>query len=119
MKKNPSPRLLGAAAVTAALLVPLAVFGAPALAHGPSSSASQYQYASASQYQYKIDVCHRTHSKKHPWVQLHVSFHAWKGHSHHDGDFIGLCTQTHGTTTTGHSGTEHGKSAESHGHHHS
>ena len=137
-------RLLAASAVTAALLVPLAVFGTPAIAgsiatavgheyghHSPSctpsgpsggeygSSGGQYgssggQYgssggeygssggeygASGGQYgssggqygvgcghkHFKVTMCHRTHSKKHPWVLITVSDSAVKAHlKHHD-----------------------------------
>jgi len=67
-------RLAGAAAVSAALLVPLGVFGGSALAHGKPS---------ASQYQYKVTICHRTHSKKHPWVQITISNSAVAAHLRH------------------------------------
>ena len=82
MKRNlrrVNRRVLGASAVTAALLVPLGVFGAPALARGTSSSSAQYQY--------KITVCHKTHSKKHPWVLIHVSSASWPAHQRH-GDLL-------------------------------
>ena len=72
-------RLVGAAAVTAALLVPLGVFGSSALAHGTSASSAQYQY--------KIAVCHKTHSAKHPWVLIHVSSASWPAHQRH-GDLL-------------------------------
>ncbi len=58
-----------AAAVSAAFLVPLGIFGAPALASSVAA-ASQYEYGGSSQYQYKVTICHRTHSKKHPFVQI-------------------------------------------------
>ena len=82
MKRNlrrVNRRVLGASAVTAALLVPLGVFGAPALARGTSSSSAQYQY--------KITVCHKTHSQKHPWVEIRVSSASWPAHQRH-GDFL-------------------------------
>ena len=62
-----------AAAVSAAFFVPLLVLGGPALAKS-AASASQYQYGGSSQYQYKgkVTICHHTHSKKHPWVQISV-----------------------------------------------
>jgi hypothetical protein len=83
-----SGKLLTAAAVSAALLVPLAVFGAPALARS-ASAASEYQYSGSSQYQYKVMVCHRTHSASHPWVQISVATAGWlHGHSKHRGDFL-------------------------------
>ena len=117
-------RALGAAAVTAAFLVPLGVFGAPALARS-AASAAQYQYG-PSQYQYKITVCHHTHSAKHPWVKISVSVNAWKGHSRHAGDFIvtgtAVCpplTATTAPTTHGKSGTHgnngNGNNGKGHG----
>jgi len=72
-------RGVAAAAVSAAFLVPLGVFGAPALARGSASSSAQYQY--------KIAVCHKTHSAKHPWVLIHISSAAWKAHAKH-GDLL-------------------------------
>jgi hypothetical protein len=81
-------RLMAAVAVSAALFVPLAVFGAPALARS-ASAASQYQYSGSSQYQYKVAVCHHTHSATHPWVQINVASAGWlHGHSKHRGDFL-------------------------------
>jgi hypothetical protein len=81
-------RLMAALAVSAALFVPLAVFGAPALARS-ASAASQYQYSGSSQYQYKVAVCHHTHSASHPWVQINVASAGWlHGHSKHRGDFL-------------------------------
>jgi hypothetical protein len=70
-------RLVGAAVVSGLLLVPLGVFGSSALAHGRPS---------ASQYQYRVTICHHTHSKKHPWVQITISNRAFAAHllRHHD-----------------------------------
>ena len=100
MKRNlrrVNRRVLGASAVTAALLVPLGVFGAPALARGTSSSSAQYQY--------KIAVCHKTHSKKHPWVLIHVSSASWPAHQRH-GDLLvppgGKCPPAAAAPPTGH-----------------
>ena len=105
-------RLIAALAVTAALFVPLAIFGAPALARS-ASAASQYQYSGSSQYQYKVAVCHHTHSASHPWVQINVASSGWlHGHSKHRADFLvtsaSPCPPTTppGTTVT-----------PSHGHH--
>jgi hypothetical protein len=80
--KQLNRRTVGAAAVSAAVLVPLGVFGPPALAGSVSSKQS-----AASQYQYKITVCHKTHSKKHPWVQISVGSASWTAHKKH-GDFL-------------------------------
>ena len=103
-------RALGIAAVTAALLVPLGVFGAPALARS-AAAASEYQYGGGSQYQYKITICHHTHSKKHPMHTIKVSANAWKAHQKH-GDTLGACVAAAPTTT---STTKHGKSGDDHG----
>ena len=105
--KGVNRRAYGAAAVTAALLVPLGVFGAPALAGSAGSSA---------QYQYRVTICHHTHSKKHPTHTITVSSAAVKAHLNH-GDTLGACPATVTTTATTHgqSGVQHGKSGESHG----
>ena len=62
--------LVGAALTSAALA------GLGALSLGP---------AAASQYPKKVTVCHRTHSKKHPWVKISISTHALKAHLRHGG----------------------------------
>jgi hypothetical protein len=89
---RPTGRTAALALVTAAVIVPLGVFGAPALAR-TASSASQYQYSGSSQYQYRVAVCHRTHSKKHPWHVIVVSSHAVKAHLKH-GDVLAPCPTT-------------------------
>ena len=107
--KRANRRALGAAAVTTALLVPLGVFGAPALARS-ADAAAQSQYG-PSQYQYKITICHHTHSKKHPMHTIKVSVRAWKAHQKH-GDTLGACPATVPAPT---SATKHGKSHDTHG----
>ena len=90
-------------AVTAALLVPLAIFGAPELAR---SGAAAGEYGSgSSQYQYRVTICHLTGSKKHPAHTITVSSKAVAAHLRH-GDHLGPCTGTekpkpkkHTTTT--------------------
>lgn len=126
-------RLVAGVAVTAALLVPLAVFGAPALARS-AAVASEYEYGDHSgsgQYQYKVTLCHRTHSKKanHQWVLIRVSSRSVKKHLFH-GDTYPPCPaptpaapKKHGHdggksgddavksgSTTAKSGSDHGKS---------
>lgn len=72
--------LAGAATlVTAAALASAALAGFRALDLGPAA-ASQYPGK-------KVTVCHRTHSKKHPWVKIRISTHALRAHLRH-GDFV-------------------------------
>lgn len=114
--------------MSAALLVPLAVYGAPALAKSASSAAHQYrsscgQYgSSAGQYgsscrQYRVQICHRTHSWKHPWHMITVSSKALKAHLRH-GDTLPPCAaagaqDTHGKSH-GHGPGKHGHSGSKH-----
>ena len=67
-----------ASILTAAALASAALAGFGALSLGP---------AAASQYPKKVTVCHRTHSKKHPWVKISISAPALKAHLRH-GDFV-------------------------------
>ena len=122
MKRNLNgvrAKLIGGAAVTAALLVPVAVFGGSALAHGAAAGPS------AAQYQYRVQICHVTGSKKHPFHTITVSSNAVAAHVRH-GDHVGACTGnetrkshtnhgqgqgqnvTPGTTTPGHQNDDHG-----------
>ena len=64
--------------VTGAALASAALAGIRALDLGP---------AAASQYPKKVTICHHTHSKKHPWVQIRVSRNAVPAHLRH-GDFV-------------------------------
>ena len=99
---TPRFRLALGAVVSAALLVPLAVYGAPAIAKSASSASHQYRAAcgqygsSGGQYgssckQYRVQICHRTHSKKHPWHMITVSNRALKAHLRH-GDTLPPCS---------------------------
>ncbi|HEY8235536.1 MAG TPA: hypothetical protein VIF85_02775 [Gaiellaceae bacterium] len=65
--------------LTGAALASAAVAGMRALDLGPAA-ASQYPGK-------KVTVCHRTHSKKHPWVKIRISRNALKAHRRH-GDFV-------------------------------
>ena len=126
---TPRFRLALGAVVSAALLVPLAVYGAPALAKSASSASHQYksscgQYgASGGQYgssckQYRVQICHRTHSKKHPWVKITVSNRALKAHLRHGDTFPPCSTQPAAKTKHGKghgNGNGHGHGNGKHG----
>jgi|SRR5690348_6244358 len=104
-----------AAVVTAATLVPLAVFGGVGFAHG-LPSASEYEYGGPGGGQYgKMTICHHTHSKKHPQHTITISTSAWKAHQKH-GDTQGPCAPTQpakpASTNAGNNGT-HGNSGKS------
>ena len=131
---TPRFRLALGAMVSVALLVPLAVYGAPAIAKSASSASHQYhstcgqygssgdeygssddQYGSACN-QYRVTICHRTHSKKHPWRLITVSSRALKAHLRH-GDTLPPCsTQPAGKKKHGHGhdGGQHGDSSAKH-----
>jgi len=131
---TPRFRLVLGAVVSAALLVPLAVYGAPAIAKSASSASHQYKAAcgqygsSSSQYQYgssckqyRVQICHRTHSKKHPWHLITVSSKAVKAHLRHGDTFPPCSTQPaakkkHGKAEGhGRDDGDHGKSGVKHG----
>ena len=121
-ERNSNVRPWAVAAVSAVFLVPLGVFGGPALGKTVASVA-QYEYSGSSQYQYrnKVVLCHHTHSKKHPWVQISVGAPAVKAHRRH-GDTLGPCpaappaasSSTGSSSSSGKSG-DHGQSNQSHG----
>ena len=85
--------------VTGAALASAALAGIRALDLGP---------AAAGQYPKKVTVCHRTHSKKHPWVKIRISRHAVRAHLRH-GDFV--VDETHPCPSTS------AASAKKHKHH--
>jgi hypothetical protein len=125
---TPRFRLALGAMVSVALLVPLAVYGAPAIAKSASSASHQYrstcgqygssggQYGSACK-QYRVTICHRTHSKKHPWHLITVSSKALKAHLKH-GDTLPPCSTQPAAKTKhghGHDNGQHGASSAKHG----
>ena len=94
-----------AAVVTAATMIPLALFGGVGFAK-TLASASEYQYGPSGN-QYKITICH--HAGKHgKTVTITVSRNALKGHMRHH-DTMGACPAPAPKTTTVQAGT-HGKS---------
>jgi hypothetical protein len=115
-----------AAVVTAVTLVPLAVFGGVGFAKG-NASASEYQYGPSGGQYGKVTICHRTHSKKHPYVKITVSVAAWlHGHGKHAGDIklnssSDTCPTTPPAAPTNNSSTTHGNSGDhgngNNGHH--
>jgi hypothetical protein len=107
MKFLDNRRGAAAAAVSALFVVPLGVFGAPALAK-TAASASEYEYSGSSQYQYKVTLCHHTHSKKHPFHQIRVAAPAVKAHMRH-GDTLGTCAAAAAAAKVKH-GKGHGPS---------
>ncbi|MDP9308382.1 MAG: hypothetical protein M3P15_08740 [Actinomycetota bacterium] len=103
--------LAGAATlVTAAALASAALAGLRALDLGPAA-ASQYPGK-------KVTVCHRTHSKKHPWVQIRISRHALKAHLRH-GDFLvdanNPCPPPNAVSAKKNHDKHHGKGKGKHG----
>ena len=103
MRFRPTGRTAALALVTLAVIVPLGVFGAPALARS-ASSADQYGHSGSSQYQYKVAICHHTHSKKHPFHVIVVSNKAVAKHMLRHGDTLAPCP------TTAAAPTQHGHS---------
>ena len=55
---------------------------------GKHSASQQYQYDK------KVTICHRTGSKKHPFVTIRVSRRAVRAHLAH-GDRLGSCGTSH------------------------
>ena len=89
--KGTKNKAAGVAAVSAALLVPLATFGGPALARSGAALAEYGHGSGSSQYQYRVQVCHVTHGKKKVAHTITVSSKAVRAHLRH-GDHLGACT---------------------------
>ena len=118
MRFRPTGRASVLALVTAAVIVPLGVFGAPALAR-TASSAAEYGHSGSSQYQYKVAICHHTHSKKHPYHVIVVSNKAVAKHMLRHGDTLAPCPTTAPaapTTTHGNSNSQGQNNGNSNGH---
>ena len=104
-------RLALAALVSGALLVPAALLGGAQAAIAVAQYAyggSGSEYGSGSQYQYRVQICHRTHSAKHPFHTITVSAAAVPAHLRH-GDHLGACTGTEPFTKSHGKGNGHGK----------
>jgi hypothetical protein len=85
-------------AVVSAAAAALAVTGMAAVGSSAGPAASL-------QYEKKVTICHRTHSKKHPFVTIRVSRRAVPAHLRH-GDSLGPCSSA--VFTLCHK-TKHGK----------
>ncbi|HET7450071.1 MAG TPA: hypothetical protein VFJ78_05690 [Gaiellaceae bacterium] len=96
------------AALSAALLVPLATFGGPALARSGAALAEYGHGSGSAQYQYRVTICHITHGKKKVAHTITVSSKAVPAHLRH-GDHLNACN---GTETRP---TKHGQSGDQHG----
>ena len=113
MKPHPNgrrARLLAGLVVTAALFVPLTVLGGPALARSTPTAAADHSYSGSSQYQYRVQICHLTGSKKHPFHTITVSSKAVAAHVRH-GDHVGACTGTETVKPKHKSGSANGSSS--------
>ena len=114
MKKISIRRPLRFAAVSVATVV---VGAALASAGFAGLRALDLGAASAQEYPKKVTICHRTHSKKHPWVKIRVSSHALKAHLRH-GDFV--VDEAHPCPPTGAAAkVKHGKHGKHKNKHHS
>ena len=98
-------RVLVAACVTLALATALAAVGGLGYAASAARSAVDSvgriarphhvqvirHSPAADQYGGKVTICHRTHSKKNPWVTITVSQNAVPAHVNRHRDTIGAC----------------------------
>jgi hypothetical protein len=78
--------LAGLVAGAVAIGFVAALVGAAVSPAGTHSAAHQYQYDK------KVTICHRTGSKKNPFVTIRVSRNAVRSHLRH-GDRLGSCSK--------------------------
>jgi hypothetical protein len=83
--KGRSARFALAGALAVGVLVAFAAVAGVGVTQN-AAGAGQYQYGKQ-----KVTICHRTHSKKHPFVTITVGAPAVKAHLKH-GDHLGACT---------------------------
>jgi hypothetical protein len=88
-----------------AALAAVSVAAAALAVTGMAAVGSSAGPAASLQYEKKVTICHRTHSKKHPFVTIRVSRRAVPAHLRH-GDALGPCGSA--TFTFCHK-TKHGK----------
>jgi hypothetical protein len=87
MERVSRPRIVQAlvvAAISAVVLIALALTGAAVSPAGTSTPAADAAYPK------KLTICHRTKSKKNPYRTIRISRNALKAHLRH-GDGIGPC----------------------------
>jgi hypothetical protein len=75
-----------------AALAAVSVAAAALAVTGMAAVGSSAGPAASLQYEKKVTICHRTHSKKHPFVTIRVSRRAVPAHLRH-GDKLGPCDQ--------------------------
>jgi hypothetical protein len=88
-----------------ATLAVVSVAAAALAVTGMAAVGSSAGPAASLQYEKKVTICHRTHSKKHPFVTIRVSRRAVPAHLRH-GDALGPCQSA--TFTLCHK-SDHGK----------
>ena len=108
-KKGVRGKAAAVAAVSAALLVPLATFGGPALARSGAALAEYGHGSGSAQYQYRVTICHVTHGKKKSAHTITVSSRAVRAHLRH-GDHLAACTGNETRPAKHGKSGEHGKS---------
>ena len=97
MHGRTSKRLRGLAAAVAAL----GLLAALAVLAGASRGANGSSTAARTQTGQKVTICHHTHSRAHPFVQITVAAPALQAHLKH-GDTLGACPASPTTASNTH-----------------